>query len=559
MIYIVLSAAFLGMSLLYLRHASQRKQRKELNDLRLAWGAKKVQALYFNRIGKYAAMPDGKHFHQLSDQTRNDIDFDELFSFLDRTTSRVGQQVLYKKLLEPTQNIETLKVLSASADLFANDDKLRETVQQELLKLSDSDAYYICDLMQAALLHRPEWMRFLPLNILLIFILLGSSLISPAALILLIVPLSISTLIHYWNKTNTFQLIQSFAQMRILLSVSGTISKRPVFRNPSVDRNLATLAPVQRQLAWFNFGNHGGVKDDLSQVVSYLLELLRGFFMIEVFMLYYLTKELEAKKESIKNIFKYIGEIDVALSIASLRAGSLTTCRPEFVSAGKELVVSEIYHPLIKDCVKNDFRIHLKDILITGSNMSGKSTFLRTVMINSILSQTIFTCFAGQFKSPILKQFSSIRIDDSLWEGKSYFFEEVNVMSSLLEESESDDQNLFVVDEPFRGTNRVERTASAKAILSYLNRKHNIVIISTHDLDLSALLEGQYELYHFSESIEGGELHFDHVIKPGQLASGNAIRILEMANFPKEIIGEAKSLAAALGSKSARLTRPEIS
>lgn len=146
--------------------------------------------------------------------------------------------------------------------------------------------------------------------------------------------------------------------------------------------------------------------------------------------------------------------------------------------------------------------------MITGSNMSGKTTFLRTVMINSILAQTLYTCFAEEFNAPILKQFSSIRIDDSLLEGKSYYYEEVNIMASLIEEAKSGNQNLFILDEVFKGTNTVERIASAKAILSYLNGGNNIVIVSTHDIELSALLNQEYDLYHFTETIEDQQLHF---------------------------------------------------
>ena len=99
--------------------------------------------------------------------------------------------------------------------------------------------------------------------------------------------------------------------------------------------------------------------------------------------------------------------------------------------------------------------------------MSGKSTFLRSLIINSILAQTIYTCFADEFTSPILKQFSSIRIDDDLFDGKSYYFQEVGIMATLLAQVDSADQNLFVLDEVFKGTNTIERIASAKAIFPF--------------------------------------------------------------------------------------------
>jgi len=178
--------------------------------------------------------------------------------------------------------------------------------------------------------------------------------------------------------------------------------------------------------------------------------------------------------------------------------------------------------------------------------MSGKTTFLRTLIINSILAQTIYTCFADTFESPIVKQFSSIRIDDSVLEGTSYYFEEVNTMATLINEVATSNQNIFVLDEVFKGTNTVERIASAKAILSYLNRKNNIVIVSTHDIELSRMLEKEYDLFHFVETIQNNEFHFDHKLKPGPLRTRNAIRILEMANYPEEIIQEAQHISKIL-------------
>ena len=209
--------------------------------------------------------------------------------------------------------------------------------------------------------------------------------------------------------------------------------------------------------------------------------------------------------------------------------------------------VKNIYHPLIENCVENDLLIGDKSILITGSNMSGKSTFLRTFIMNSILAQSIYTCFAEEFISPILKQYSSIRIDDNLFEGKSYYLQEVNIMASLIAEVNSPNQNLFVLDEIFKGTNTIERISAAKAILSYLNQRNNIVIISTHDIELSDMLKDEYDLYHFTETVEAGELYFDHKIKYGQLKTRNAIKLLELSNYPTEIISEARQISMTLG------------
>jgi DNA mismatch repair ATPase MutS len=278
----------------------------------------------------------------------------------------------------------------------------------------------------------------------------------------------------------------------------------------------------------------------------YLLELIKSFFLIEVIALFRITKELKHKKRDIQNLFDYIGKIDSALSVASLRAGATQTCIPEFSTGVKAMQVKGMYHPLIENCVENELTIENKSILITGSNMSGKSTFLRTLIINSIVAQTIYTCFASQFKSPILKQFSSIRIADDLFEGKSYYFQEVSIMASLLNHVNSSDQNIFVLDEVFKGTNTIERIAAAKAILSFLNQGNHIVLVATHDHELSELLSEEYDLYHFTEQVKDGELYFDHRIKIGPLKMRNAIKVLELSNYPEDVIREARLIALKL-------------
>jgi DNA mismatch repair ATPase MutS len=145
----------------------------------------------------------------------------------------------------------------------------------------------------------------------------------------------------------------------------------------------------------------------------------------------------------------------------------------------------------------------------------------------------------------VVRQFSSVRIDDNLFEGTSYYFEEVKLMASLVAEV-GVQQNLFVLDEVFKGTNTIERIAAAKAILSFLNRANNIVVVSTHDIELAEMLKSEYDLYHFTEIVENNELLFDHKLKPGPLRTRNAIKILELCNYPIEITSEAREITGNL-------------
>ena len=178
--------------------------------------------------------------------------------------------------------------------------------------------------------------------------------------------------------------------------------------------------------------------------------------------------------------------------------------------------------------------------------MSGKTSFIRTIGLNIITGLTINTCFAKQFCFPRLKIFSAIRLSDNLMNDKSYYFEEVLTIKEMIEKSQTKESNLFLLDEIFKGTNTIERISAGRAVLSYLNNKSNIVFVSTHDIELAELLKDTYNLYHFSEQVENKTVDFDFKLKEGKLKNRNAIKILEINDYPEQIITEAIELSKEL-------------
>ena len=544
----IIGATILLLIFILFNSNNTKKTKNSVALFRSSWGKPKTESYYFEGIKNFSEILNGHKFHRLTEQTINDIDFFNLFKFVDRTTSKIGQQFLFKKLIEPTDNL--IDPSQKLIDLFTTDSELREEVQIELLKLSNTDNYYIPTLLQENLLERPKWLKYLKFDLVLLFSVFLVSFKFPIFFIVVLLIISFNLLLHYWSKTNAFQFIKSFPQLNILVNVSRILAKKDKLSvDKSLEFHIQNLRPFQRKLNLLNFDNKGGIQGEMEFLINYIFELLKGFFLIEVFTLFRVTKELETKQESIIALFNFVGNIDTCISVASLRAGDLITCSPKLTKDTNEVILKDIFHPLIDDCVTNNLSIGEKSILITGSNMSGKSTFLRTFCINSILAQTIYTCFGNKFVSPILKQYSSIRIDDNLFQGKSYYFEEVSVMATLIAEVETSYQNLFILDEVFKGTNTIERIAASKAILSYLNRKNNIVMVATHDIELSEMLKTEYELYHFTEIMENDKLNFDHKIKSGQLKTRNAIKLLELSNYPLDIINEAKQISEDLQTR----------
>jgi DNA mismatch repair ATPase MutS len=130
------------------------------------------------------------------------------------------------------------------------------------------------------------------------------------------------------------------------------------------------MRSFQRYARFIRF-NEGGIQAEIGQ---YVFDMIKAFFLIEVFLLFKVIRELKNKQSSIKIMFDYVGNIDASISIASLRAGKLKTCKPNFSPSMKQLVAKDIYHPLIKNCVKNSLTIDGKSILITGSNVSTRLT-----------------------------------------------------------------------------------------------------------------------------------------------------------------------------------------
>lgn len=543
LVILAIGATLVGAILV--RIQTQKKIKKIKEELKRQWGKPKADDFDFDRIKKYADVSSENSFHQLTEQTCEDIDFQKLFAFVDRTTSKVGQQFLYKRMTQPGSSLTN--PLNHLIDLFRTQEKLRDAIQFKLLSLSSSDAYYISSLLNKNLLSRPKWLWLLSISLIAIIGLVILSFKYPICIVLLLAPLTLNMLVHYWNKGNTYQFIRSFPQLNALIEACDYLSQsHNELSNESVKKSIAELQSFKRKSVLIALSNKSGIEGELSQFGNYFLELIKSFLLIEVVGLFWIVKELESKKPLIEDLMVYVGEVDMSISILSLSAGDLKTCEPNLTAKAKTISIKGAYHPLIEHCVSNDIHIDGKSVLITGSNMSGKSTFLRTFLINSILAQSIYTCFADEFITPPLRQFSSLRIDDNLFQGKSYYFQEVSTIATFLEASETLHQNLFVLDEVFKGTNTIERIASAKAILSYLNKGDNIVLVSTHDIELAELLDKEYELYHFAESLDNNELNFDHLLKPGPLTTRNAIKLLELANYPSEVIQEARKVSGQL-------------
>src|SRR5258706_12783807 len=300
-----------------INHYNKVKSKKEIDEIRKAWGHPKTESFHFVSIRRYAEVVKEK-FHRLTDQTIEDIDFHRLFIFIDRTTSRVGQQFLFKKVIEPTEHIDDSA--EKLIQLFAKNNDLREEVQVELLKLSKPDAYYISSLLyDRFLLQEPKWLKFLMIDIAIVACLLLLSFKFPGLLIILIFPFTLNMFLHYLNKSNTFQFTRSIPQLNSLINVSkGLLKKRGLFYDQYVAEHISRLRSFQRKASFIKFESEDWVQGELAQIGTYFKEILKSLFLIEVVMFFKVMRELKDKQNAIIALFNYVGNIDASISIASL-------------------------------------------------------------------------------------------------------------------------------------------------------------------------------------------------------------------------------------------------
>ncbi|MEP1150628.1 MAG: hypothetical protein ABJH08_02765 [Balneola sp.] len=259
----------------------------------------------------------------------------------------------------------------------------------------------------------------------------------------------------------------------------------------------------------------------------------------------FFAMKLENLKEELEpKISKWLDKFYELEALNSMANFAFLNGDYSFPTFGKDadalFKAEDLGHPLIPESQKvaNDFEVHSgKDLfLITGSNMAGKSTFLRTVGINLVLAYSGAPVNARSLNTGLYRIFTSINVNDSLGDGLSHFYAEVKRLRELLDELNKDESQplFFFVDEIYKGTNNKERYAGSAAFLREVAGKNGIGMVSTHDLEL-ADLESEIDAlsnWHFVESITDGKMSFEYKLKSGPCPSTNALKIMEIEGLP---------------------------
>ncbi|WP_315116069.1 MutS-related protein [uncultured Clostridium sp.] len=479
-----------------------------------------------------------KEEYTLDDETWTDMDMDSVYKKLDRTYSTLGESVLYYMLRNPLKDEEKLKDRDKLIELFKSDANLREKLLCIFFELGNDTKNAFLDMIESELVVN-KFKYYL-------YTLLGK--ILPIISVLLIIFFGEKYAIMIFATSGLNMFINS--RERYTIKSRGIVYLKDIIR--SANKISSIKDPNLKEYTDKIKNDLKHVKNiDISLFLIGIIDSFGGFFeavspvfLIEECAYYKVSGVLKEKKEYLMNIFFTAGELEAMLSIAGYQHNlKQHYVKPSFTDE-VSLNIKEGIHPLLDNPVANSISIKDKGIVLTGTNMSGKSTFLRMLGINILLSQTFYFALAKDYKASFFNIVSSISPNDDLSKGKSYYMAEAEGILRIVNALNKELPLFCPIDEIFRGTNPIERIAMSAEILSYLNNGKTIPIVATHDRELVDILKDSYEFYYFSEDIDNKNgLSFDYKLKVGVSKTRNAIRLLEYIGYPKEITEKAHKRA----------------
>jgi len=510
--------------------------RKRLARLEAAWQQPASRSAHFPSVARYYDLVQHEPtYHRLPDQAWADLNGELLFELLDATVSRVGQQCLYHRLRSPLADEDALHEFDTAATLLEQQPVARGQALLALNQLTAHEAYYMVDLVTGEPLPTLPGARFAPLLALGLLLTLLGGFWLPVFWWGTITFALTNAVVHFWQLQRIKRCVRPLLQLGRLQRAGQNLQQAELPLRPlqQLTAPLARLRTIVRQVAFFQ------VED------NWLLELLKMLLLLDMFVYARCRTAVQQQAPAIRAVFEAVGYVDCALAVASFRRRH-ATCVPHFVPAAEGIQLQAGYHPLVPGCVPNDLALSGQGVLLTGSNMSGKTTFMRTLGVSTLLAQTIATCPATAYRAPFCRVLTSLSLADSLPTGKSYYLVEAETMRQLLLACDAaPDSYLLLLDELFKGTNTQERIAANKAVLEYLQPR-SWVMAATHDGELGALLQASFTEYHFCETVTSDDWYFDYCLKPGPLTTRNAIRLLARLHYPAQVVAAAQALSATL-------------
>jgi hypothetical protein len=458
-----------------------------------------------------------------------------LFELLCTARTRMGEETLAKWLLSPS-NVEQI------AERHAAIEELRDQLDfREDLAIVSEDAK--AGVYPEALLNwaeepnrmKPEWIRWAA-------VILGVSAVAglgvwgywgtatPLGLIIL----GEAILTYRLRKPLEKVMHGTEKAFRDLDLLSGVLARveRQVFR-------ASRLQAIQRELAAGEFAGSRAVThlrtivDLIDSRENVIVRILDVPLMYSVQVAFAAERWRQAHGREVRSWLSAIGEIEALMSLTAYSYEHPADPFPELVQGEGCFDAVDVGHPLIPSskCVRNDVNISetKRALLISGSNMSGKSTLLRAVGINAVLAMAGAPVRAHRLRLTALQVGASIRVNDSLQDGSSRFYAEITRLRKLFDLAGEDPPLLFLMDELLQGTNSNDRRIGAEGMVRALLNRGAFGLVSTHDLALTAigdLLDGQVHNVHFQDEFRDGNMYFDYRLREGVVTKSNGLALM---------------------------------
>ena len=478
--------------------------------------------------------------------TVNDLDLDRVFDRIDYSASRIGEEILSKILVEPVYDTDELKKREDHISFFSDNENDRIKLLTLMRKIDHNLKVPFFEVVDFIAGNEKKTLYTSIIADVILVILIIAAVFINSVMFIPFVALCVYQAFMYYRLKKGLDMYLPSTGLIISLSKAGGLyrgfSKEFYEEFDSELNEMKAISKKLEDLSRFSFLALN-VSDGMD-IAGIIMTYVNMVFHFDILKLYSMFKIITEKQDDILRIYELIGSFEAWDSVSYFRASLDVWDKPAFIKGdAKDINIKDLYHPLIDDAVKNDIKTNGKGVLFTGSNASGKSTFLKALAINVLFAQTIHTVCASYYAAPFFKVYSSMALRDDVVGGKSYFVVEVESVKRIFD-AINDDITLFVlVDEVLRGTNTAERIGAAFSILSDIADKNALVFTATHDLELTVLLSEKYDNKHFDE--DGGEddVSFSYKLKEGPATERNAIRLMKKAGFDLKIIEEAERTA----------------
>jgi len=521
---------------------SERKLKAKLKQRIInEWGQIPQEEYTFEKFESikefYKSIQDDRY--DVDEITWNDLDMDQIYMLINNTQSSLGEEYLFSLLKKPSFSDEELKERDRLIHFFLDNEDKRIALQLSLRKmgkLTHISVYKYINLLDNLQVQSNIPHYFMAFGLIVSFVLL---LVNPALGAVLILGFLANNIYQYYQKKATIEnYLTVFAYILRLLQCSQDIEKLGFADIKSYTINL------KKDRAAFKSFKMGSIilasQKPSGNLIDAIFDYGRMLFHMDLIKFNSMLSTFKKNREALNRLFVNIGFLDSMIAIASFRKYIDYYCEPELSKSSNPMIsVEDLYHPLLENPITNSISQD-SSALITGSNASGKSTFIKNLAINAILAQTTYTSISRKYKASYFAIFTSMALRDNIFSNESYYIVEIKSLKRILDHVNDELPLLCFIDEVLRGTNTLERIGASSRILSSLASKNTIVFAATHDIELTHILEESYSNYHFQEHISDNKILFDYKLHLGRAVSRNAIKLLELLGYSNEIIDDAE-------------------